>query len=99
MIGLNNNCNRMLGEPPAVFRASEGKWSIANSGSPTYPVHSFGASADIPTPGDYDGDGKADIAIFRPADGNWWLSSTTAGLIVHQVGQNADKPTPVAFGN
>ncbi len=83
----------------AVFRPSEGKWYIANSGSPTYPVHTFGAATDIPTPGDYDGDGRADIAIFRPSDGNWWLDRTTAGLIVHQFGQNGDKPTPNAYGN
>src|SRR5229473_4462420 len=33
---------------------------------------------DIPITGDYDGDGKPDMAIFRPSDGTWFilLSST-----------------------
>jgi hypothetical protein len=83
----------------AVYRPSEGKWYIANSGSPTYPVYQFGVATDIPAPGDYDGDGRADIAIFRPSDGNWWIDRTTAGLIVQQWGQNDDKPTPNAYGN
>ena len=29
----------------------------------------FGVSADVPSPGDYDGDGKTDFAIFRPSSG------------------------------
>jgi hypothetical protein len=83
----------------AVYRPDEGKWFIANSGSPTYSVYQFGALTDIPTPADYDGDGRTDIAIFRPSDGNWWINTTTAGLIVQQFGQNGDRPTPNAFGN
>jgi len=31
----------------------------------------FGQHEDIPVPGDYDGDGLADIATWRPSDGHW----------------------------
>jgi len=35
-------------------------------------VH-FGNGQDRPAPGDYDGDGKIDVAVFRPSDGTWYI--------------------------
>jgi len=56
----------------------------------------FGATSDIPVPGDYDGDGKTDAVIYRPASGLWYGPRTGAAQIVIQMtlGQAGDIPIP-----
>ena len=46
---------------------SSGTWYILKSSDSTLSALQWGLSGDIPVPGDYDGDGKTDIAVFRPA--------------------------------
>ena len=43
-----------------MFRPSTGAWYIPGFGPITW------GGGDIPVAGDYDGDGKADVAVFRP---------------------------------
>jgi len=46
-------------------------------------------------PADYDGDGKADVAVFR--DGTWYLNRSTVCFTGAMFVTNGDKPAPNAF--
>jgi Phosphoesterase family/FG-GAP-like repeat/FG-GAP repeat len=39
---------------------------------------------------DFDGDGKSDVSVFRPSDGNWYLNRSTAGFGAIHFGVSGD---------
>ncbi len=46
---------------------------------------------------DFDGDGRTDISVFRPSEGNWYLDRSTAGFSVVNWGLSSDIITPGDF--
>jgi hypothetical protein len=62
----------------------------------------FGAPGDVPVPADYDGDGKTDLAVYRPATGEWFIFGTATGFRTIVFGAPAstglgDTPVPADF--
>jgi hypothetical protein len=49
------------------------------------------------TPFDYDGDGKADISIYRPSVGEWYLLKSQAGLYGVAFGAPGDRIAPADY--
>jgi uncharacterized delta-60 repeat protein len=58
-------------------------------------VESTLARAGVATLGDYDGDGKADLVVFRPSSGTWYvLNSTGSTVSAVTFGVATDVPVP-----
>ncbi|MCB0345863.1 MAG: VCBS repeat-containing protein [Bdellovibrionales bacterium] len=96
----------------AIFRESastgQATWYIvlsgSGSGSDTAATIPFGLNGDIPVPGDYDGDGQIDLAVWRPSSGHWLIrpSSVSQGSLenwirVYQWGLSGDAPVPMDY--
>ncbi len=43
---------------------------------------------------DFDGDGKSDLSVFRPSEGNWYINGSKTGFTSYNWGLQNDKLTP-----
>jgi hypothetical protein len=57
------------------LNAAGAPWIVSGAVAPGQ----WGLSTDIPVPGDYDGDGKVDPAIYRPSTGLWAVLTSSTG--------------------
>jgi uncharacterized delta-60 repeat protein len=46
---------------------------------------------------DFDGDGKDDVALFRPSNFAWYLNQSTSGFYAAQFGLSTDKPVAADY--
>lgn len=61
----------------------------------TFAAIQFGTASDMPAAEDFDGDGKTDVAVFRPSNGTWYILRSSDGQVQStQFGMAGDKPQP-----
>jgi hypothetical protein len=86
----------------AVWRQSSGTWYVKNSITGSIVAYQFGSPGDVPTPGDFDADGKTDFCVYRPASpySNWFIMTSSANqFLAVQLGssQYSDKPVQADY--
>ncbi len=80
------------------FYNSAGSWSYEWSSDSSVKFATWGQAGDIQMAGDYDGDGRADLVIWRPSNGAWhFLRSSDGGLSSIQWGEPTDRPLSADF--
>ena len=73
---------------------------IAGGWSLTFEANDYNCSVTggtARTAFDYDGDGRADVSVFRPSSGVWYLNRSTQGFSAAQFGQSGDAIAPGDF--
>ena len=75
-----------------------GNWYILQSSDDKVRIEKFGFEDDKPVPEDYDGDGKDDLAVWRPSNGVWYrLNSSDNTFVAIHFGISRDEPTPADY--
>ena len=104
--------NRDVGLPVTVVIPGELSPLSPHGTTPAspYSTHGFtharwGAPAssglgDVPVPGDYDGDFRADVAIYRGSTGEWFIQRSSDGGLTHAswgAPARGDLPLPATY--
>ncbi|HEX8493337.1 MAG TPA: VCBS repeat-containing protein [Pyrinomonadaceae bacterium] len=72
--------------------------TTAPGGTGPSTARSWGNTTDLPVPRDYDGDTRADLAVFRTAEGNWYIRNSATGTsTVRNWGDSTDVPVPADY--
>ena len=94
-VGANGSC--LSGDPPPPPPPPTPTPTPIPTPTPPPPPPPPPPTTSGGAPFDFDGDGRSDISVFRPSDGNWYLSRSTAGFTSFHFGLNGDLPVAADY--
>jgi CubicO group peptidase (beta-lactamase class C family) len=96
---LNSNTNYQFRLYEYKKNSNTGNYALYQLANPAGgSQNTLGTTSQTPTRFDFDGDGKADLSVFRPSAGSWYLSnSSNNAFIATQFGAGGDQIAPADF--
>lgn len=98
LLGTDYNGDGRSDLAVCTTNAQEMLWYVRSLAPPSNVViwgQSWGASNMVPVPGDYDGDGIADIAVYERATGDWYIRKTNYTVIAWDLNWGGANMIPV----
>jgi len=94
-VGANNTVNAIVGQ-------TNGKILIGGNFVTVNNVLRSGlariSAVPVKVPFDYDGDGKADVSVFRPSENKWYVLKSSDSSVIQQVfAISGDVPVPADY--